>query len=154
MRVWRLTRQRHATTAFLGIGAERAGSRWTPPGLRVVYTSESIALAVLETLVHMEMRHAAAAQVLIEAEIPDDLPCAKLAVGDLPENWRDYPAPRGLQVFGRDWVMASASAVLQVPSAIVPHEYNFILNPAHPDYCRIRLGSPQLFRFDGRLWKT
>ena len=100
MRVWRLTRQRHASTAFDGIGSERVGGRWSPRGLRVVYTSESIALCVLELLVHMEAHHMHSPHVVIGVDIPDDVLYEEIAVSTLPQNWQSHPPPVALQESG------------------------------------------------------
>jgi RES domain-containing protein len=77
----------------------------------------------------------------------------EIAVDALPTTWRRYPAPDALADLGTAWVRAAATAVLVVPSAIVPQERNILLNPAHPDFRRIRLGTREPFSFDPRLWR-
>lgn len=104
MRIWRLTRAGRANTAFSGEGTRVAGSRWTQPGCPAVYTSESIALAVLESLIHMELRHAPP-HVLIPADIPKDLAVASVTPTELPADWFQTPAPSALRAFGSSFTM-------------------------------------------------
>jgi RES domain-containing protein len=101
----------------------------------------------------MEARQMHSSHVVIGVDIPDDVPGEEVATNILPKNWESHPAPTELQASGRDWVERRQTAILKVPSAVVPYEYNYILNPAHPDFRRLQIRSPQRFRFDTRLWK-
>ncbi len=152
MRVWRLTSRRRAATAFSGEGTRIAGSRWMERGLPAVYTSQSIALAALETLVHADVEMLAP-QLVIPADLPEDLPIEQVEVSGLPKTWFHTPAPTALQAIGARWIESKRTSVLQVPSAIVNDECNYILNPFHPDFGRIAVGDPRPFAFDGRLWR-
>jgi RES domain-containing protein len=71
----------------------------------------------------------------------------------LPENWRDHPPPPALSAIGERWARERRTAILSVPSVVIPHERNFILNPAHPQFARIAIDPPQPFTFDPRMWK-
>ena len=148
--VWRLCAAQFASTAFSGEGAREFGGRWSPPGLPVVYCAESRALAVLEILAQAEDRRRLAILpwVLISAEIPDAL---VEKPSRYPPSWRDYPHSGEIQGFGAEWAKAQRAPVLRVPSAVVPGEFNYLLNPQHPDFKKIRLGAPERFSFDGRL---
>lgn len=148
--VWRIVKARHATGAFSGEGARLYGGRWTSRGRRVVYTSASAALAILEVLVHLEAPALLPAYVLIPVGIPHDL-IQRLDTTALPPDWREYPALARLQEIGDAWLDAAATPALQVPSAIVPAEFNFLLNPAHPEFTRILVGEPRPYTFDPRL---
>jgi RES domain-containing protein len=119
--------------------------------MRAVYTAESLALAALEMLVSVNPTELVTRFVAIAAFIPDDLARTVLRPEELPRDWRAYPAPQELQRRGDDWLRGAATAVLAVPSAIIPFETNFILNPAHPDFARVRIGEPLPFEFDPRL---
>ena len=77
-----------------------------------------------------------------------------VAAGELPANWRDSPPPRETQAIGDRWVAASTSVVLQVPSVVVPDEFNYVLNPSHPDFRRVSVGPPRPFPFDRRLRRS
>jgi RES domain-containing protein len=89
--------------------------------------------------------------VAIAADLPDDLPIEHLRVQDLPRDWRRTPAPAALADRGTAWLSAARTAVLAVPSAVVPPETNYILNPAHPDFRRIVVGRAESFGLDPRL---
>jgi RES domain-containing protein len=153
VQIWRISKQKHAQTAFSGEGARRFGGRWNQPGVAMVYCANSLSLAALETFVHMEIEDAANLLVAIPALIPNGLLIETLSVTDLPSNWRNYPAPSELADLGNAWLNANTSAVLQVPSAVIPREANLLLNPNHSDFTRIEIGTPEPFAFDPRLWK-
>jgi RES domain-containing protein len=148
---WRIVTARLAETAFTGEGARLYGGRWNPKGVPLVYTAESQALAVLEILVQDEPLRAR--YVLIPAYIPDELAVDRITVDQLPPDWRS-PEVRGeLQKRGADWIRSGASAVLAVPSAVIPAETNYLLNPEHSDFARIGIGEPLELVTDLRLLK-
>ena len=120
----------------------------------MVYTSSSLPLAILESLVHMDERDVTAAFVAIAAEIPDAVDIARVRPTGLPKNWRYLPGPRALADVGTRWAQGLGTPVLAVPSAVVPQEVNYLLNPLHPQFKRIRIGRPEPFAFDPRLWKS
>ncbi|HEY1252435.1 MAG TPA: RES family NAD+ phosphorylase [Thermoanaerobaculia bacterium] len=148
-RVWRLCKRAHA--AFDGEGARLVGGRWNPRGTRMIYTSGSLSLAALEILVHCEPTLLPADLVAIAADIPASLAIEPVDESLLPADWTRMPAPDALAELGKAWLAAARSPVLSVPSAIVPRERNYLLNPAHPDFARIRRGSPEGFSLDPRL---
>ncbi len=129
------------------------GGRWTPKGVRAVYTSSSLALAALELLVHLAKEDMGTVFVAISADIPNNLQIDAIAPDQLLENWRDTPAPAALSAIGRKWLQASQTAVLSVPSAVIAVERNFLLNPEHPGFERIKINQPEEFSFDSRLEK-
>lgn len=152
MRAWRLVKAEFAKNAFSGDGARLAGGRWNPKGLSVVYTSSSLALAALELLVHADDDLLPDDLISFAVDIPDDIGMEYLAISELPANWRDYPPPEALQEIGAARIARQNTPVLAVPSAVIPEEHNFLLNPAHPDFGRIRWDTtPRPFQFDARL---
>ena len=151
MRVWRLIARRHAATAFSGIGNKKVGSRWVPEGELAVYTSEHASTAVLENLVHMDPSHFRDNYILIAADIPDDLAMDVVSVESLEPDWQSRYEDDTLQQVGKDWIERGESAVLSVPSALMPQERNLILNPLHPDFTKIIIHEPVDFTFDKRL---
>ena len=151
IRVWRISTEAWVSSAFDGEGASKFGARWNSKGVRVVYTSESLALAALEMIVHVNPSDLVARFIAIAADIPDDLPRTVLRPEELPKHWRDYPAPQELQRRGDEWARGASTAVLEVPSAVIPVERNFVLNPAHADFARLTLAPPLPFEFDPRL---
>lgn len=147
---WRIVKSRHAGTAFDGEGARLYGGRWNSPGTRMVYTSASVSLAVLEVLVHLQDASLLSSYSLIAARFEEAL-VESLDRSMLPDGWRSYPAPRELQHIGNEWAKNGRSAVLEVPSAVVERESSYLLNPAHPDFSPVVIGEPELFTFDERL---
>ena len=145
--VYRVCRARYARLD--GEGARLAGGRWNSPGRAVVYMAESVALAVLENLVHMSRQDFPIGYVCVAAVLPDGLNIAT------ERDLRLRADPRELtsQELGDWWIDSKASAVLEVPSAVVADEHNYLLNPAHPDFARIVADPPALFHFDARLFR-
>ena len=147
---WRIVKRKHANKAFTGEGARRFGGRWNSLGVAMIYTAESQSLAALEIAVHLESSELLQKYVVFEVGIEDRL-ISRLDARRLAEGWlSDVTQCREI---GDAWVAAGSSAVLQVPSATVPAERNFLLNPAHPDFSKLRIGKPRPFRFDPRLAK-
>lgn len=148
--VWRICAARWAENAFDGEGARRFGGRWSSRGTSLVYCSESRALAMLEVLAHVDAPELLAHTewVLVSARVPESL---VERPARFPLNWREFPAPAETRRFGDDWAADGSSAALRVPSAVVPGEFNYLLNPAHPDFAQISRGRPERFAFDSRL---
>jgi len=147
---WRIVKARYATAAFDGEGAKRSGGRWNSPGRRVIYTSATASLAILEILAHLGSARALTAWVLIECRFEPQL-MTSIDPSTLPPQWQRYPAPAGVQTLGDRWIEAGISAVLAVPSVLVPQEKNYMLNPAHPDFARIEILPAVPFALDARL---
>jgi len=147
---WRITKRKHIRSAFTGEGAQRYGGRWTSPGTAVIYTAQSQSLAALEMLVHLDSADLLDRYALFEVVIKESL-IRNTDPEKLPRNWKRNPPPAPLQAIGDSWALTKSSAVLRVPSALVPGEDNFLLNPAHPDFRELRIGKPLAFHFDPRL---
>lgn len=151
MQLWRLCRKKYV--AFDGEGARLAGGRWNRRGTAVVYTSATLSLAVLEYFVNLPASVAPPDLVMVRADLAEGLAVKSLDAAGLPRNWRQYPAPESLAEMGSRWAEEGKTAVLAVPSAVVPQEKNYLLNPAHPDFRRITIGRPEPFSLDLRMWK-
>ena len=149
LRAWRICKSRHAAHVSSGEGARLHGGRWTSVGVRAVYASESLSLAVLEVLAYVSA-DALRNYSVFEIEIPEDV-VTSLDSGSLPANWRDYPAPQELQAIGDEWVRRGSSVVLRAPSAIIVHEFNYLINPVHEAFERIVFGGQQALEIDPRL---
>jgi RES domain-containing protein len=149
---WRIVKRKFRKAAFTGEGARRYGGRWNSKGVAVVYVAQSQSLAALEMLAHLDsadlLRYYVAIPVSFDSKLVHDVDLASL-----PKNWKAYPASRNVRAIGDRWVSSGKSAVLRVPSVIVPSESNFLLNPSHPDYTKILIGKPLRFRFDPRLFR-
>jgi RES domain-containing protein len=117
----------------------------------VVYTSSALSLAVLELLVHTDPDLVPGDLYAFEIEVPGSLTAHLLDIAALPTNWRDIPSHPACRALGDDWVQQRKHALLGVPSAIVPEELNYLINPAHPDAGRIKVARSRAFSFDERL---
>ena len=149
--VWRITTARFARYAFSGEGARLYGGRWSPKGVPVVYTAANQSLAMLEMLVQDQPLRAR--YVMIEARIPSTVRIERVSIDDLPSDWREISARQKLQAIGAAWASKRKAAVLAVPSAIVPRESNYLLNPLHPAFKRITISKPSTVETDLRLIK-
>jgi RES domain-containing protein len=146
----RIVKAKHAAMAFDGEGARLAGGRWNSPGAAMVYTAGSAALATLEMLVHLGKGTVLHAYVLSACSFDESI-VLRLDRTRLPSNWRAYPAPSQLQMIGDAWVKSEVSAVLEVPSAVIETESNYLLNPRHRDFASITISATRSFTFDTRL---
>lgn len=152
VRAFRISKARHAASAFTGEGAERFGGRWNNPGIPIVYTAGSISLAVLEVLVRLNLDDFLERYLVIEASFDDSF-ITEIKPVNLPREWRSEPPPAKLQQIGEEWTAEGKCAVLRVPSAVVPSEWNYLLNPRHPQFAKILIGPKEPFDFDPRLMK-
>ena len=149
-RGWRIVPENRANDAFVGEGARLYGGRWNSPGVAIVYGSQSKSLAALEQLVHFNPITPNRFKVF-QFQFPDSL-IETISTRNLPKDWRQEPPPPSTQQFGDAWVRESRSAILAVPSIIIPEELNYLLNPAHRDFKKISIGKPADFFFDPRLF--
>ena len=151
MHVWRITRR--PFQALDGDGARLYGGRWNNAGRAVVYSSETLSLAALEYLVHIEPTLAPDDLVAMQLDVPDDpgLGAAADAVQFPDPDWRGYPAPEWQAALGDLWIADGSFLWLAVPSAIVPEEHNVLLNVAHPRMRDVRVLATRDFAFDRRL---
>ena len=148
---WRLVHRRNATQAFSGAGAKRYGGRWNPKGTALVYLSATLSLAALEMMVHAVSYQVLRDYVAFAVEFPESVVMEVGDIESLPPNWREDPPPSELGEIGRSWVQNLTSTVLVVPSAIIPRESNYLLNPQHPDFEAIGIHPQEPFEFDQRL---
>lgn len=147
---WRITKNKYQDSAFTGEGAEIAGGRWNSQGTRIVYASSSISLSILEILVHLENSSVLSSYSVIPFHFDEKL-ISVLKEADLPRGWADHPPPVSSQQIGDSWVQDQTSLLLKVPSVVVPLEFNYLLNPAHPDIDKIKIGQPVPLPLDERL---
>lgn len=157
-RVWRLATDTPAYEAddLSGAGAKATGGRWNKVGTPVLYTSKSIALACLETIVHLNAGGLPLNRYLVAVDIPDQVWAgARQEVGpSLMVGWDAEPAGRVSIRLGSEWIASKASAVLVVPSAIIPEEFNVLINPQHPDSASITAAKVRRWLYDPRLAKS
>ena len=146
---WRITSEQYQASAFEGEGARRFGGRWNSPGRPMIYLAGSLALAALEQLVHLSRTDLLEDQfVRFRVRFPEET-VLELDRSVLSGDWTDkLEVTRRL---GDSWSEAGDSLALEVPSAIVTEESNYLVNPDHPAFDRIEVGSPEPFTFDERL---
>ena len=133
IRAWRIVKTTFSADAFSGEGAWLYGGRWNSVGVAMVYTAGSKSLATLELLVHLD----SSMRLPSYSSCPVDFDDSLVEVVDpavLPLDWRQSPPPTSLQVIGDDWISRQSSVVLRVPSAVVPDENNYLINPIHRDF--------------------
>lgn len=153
MRVFRIEREKYLTFTLSGRGAASAeGFRWNSLGTSLAYSAESRSLAILEVAVHLDLSEDLPSdRYFVEIDIPDEVSILEVSLQDLPENWDNNPPRETTQFIGDDFVKSMEAAVLKVPSCIIPEEYNYLLNPDHPDAGRFKIIGTKPVRFDKRL---
>lgn len=147
MLIYRITKTQYADRLVASGGA----ARWNPRGRFVIYTAATRALACLENVVHRSGEGLLENFRVMVIDIPDDLVIETILPDTLPPDWFDFAGYGRCQALGDDWLSRNQSAVLRVPSAIIAQEWNYLLNPAHPDFPRIILLRTEAFVFDSRI---
>ncbi|MFY8110359.1 MAG: RES family NAD+ phosphorylase [Bacteroidia bacterium] len=153
MLVYRIEREKYLGTTLSGIGASMVkGFRWNSLSTKLVYTAESRALATLEVSVHLDLSEDLPTdRFYVEIEIPDEVSILEVSILDLPSGWDSKPPSLTTQIIGDDFVNNGDAAVLKVPSCIVPQEFNYLINPNHPDSKKILVKSAVPMSFDSRF---
>lgn len=135
-----------------GYGASQYPGRWNSKGVRMLYTAQSASLATLETVVHIAGLKLTAPYCLAELDLPSQM-VTTIDIEDLPGNWKAYPAPEALKRTGDRFIKAGKFLALRVPSAVVPEDFNYLVNPLHKSFPAVKVVSQRPFVFDGRLLK-
>ena len=151
MIVFRLCKSKYAAD-LSGKGAELTGGRWNSKGTPLLYTSRSRALCTVEIAVHTPLGNIPDDYCLVTIEIPDNIPVLKLNLSELPMDWNVFPHSHNTQLLGDRFVASARYTVMQVPSAIVQGEFNFLINPASSESKRITIKDTEPFLFDSRLF--
>ena len=152
-RVYRILRRPFARKPLDGEGALRFGGRWSSAGVRLAYAAEHLSLAMIEYFVHVDPEDAPKDLAVVTAEAPDSVSRITISGRRLPANWRGSPPPPELARFGDEFVRDRRAAILIVPSALAPAESNWLINPRHPEFHRIRLRSVEAFQYDARFFQ-
>lgn len=148
---YRLVKRKFQETAFDGEGARLYGGRWNSPGKACVYVASAESLALLEIMVHLESYRLLNAYALLRLTLPAEK-ILSVGVEDLPEHWRESPAPAETAELGDGWLASGQSLALALPSVVVPRELNYMLNPAHPLFDQIIATAEAVpFQTDSRL---
>ena len=151
MRVWRITIQSYPDK-LSGVGGIYVAGRWHHVGHRIIYTSSTASLAALEYLVHVDPSLAPSDIGILQIDVPDDIDIEECDPSTLTTKWQQYyPSPKELQDSGTIWLREKRTAILAVPSAIMPIEKNYLINPEHAAMSRITVINEIPFSFDPRL---
>ena len=145
--------ERHQHDAFSGEGARLFGGRWNYKGIPAVYLSQNLSLSALEMFVRLTKKDNRIRFLCFKVEIPDSVKIEERAVAYLPKDWQQQPPPESTKEIGTGWLKAGRSVLLRVPSVIIPQEFNYLLNPLHPDFKKIKVRKPVLFSYTPLMWK-
>lgn len=149
---YRITKKKYAGESLSGKGGLVVGGRWHHKGVEIVYCAGHLSLAAMELFVNFGKHDKKISLVSVAIDIPKDL-IEVFPMGSLPLDWRQVPPPRSTAELGTKWLREQRSAVLQVPSAMLPTEANYLINPLHPAAGSIVVQQPKPFSFDPRMWK-
>ena len=150
MTLYRLTTGNFANN-ISGEGAKIYGGRWNSVGIPVVYFSEFISLSILEILVRTDKLNSPAAYTLLSVQIPEN-PVKSIELKKLKPGWQAHI--EYTRWIGEEFLKENQTLALKVPSAIVPHEHNFLINPLHPDFKKVKIINTELLELDKRLLQT
>lgn len=151
MLVYRIGKTKHAKD-LTGEGARLFGGRWNHPGTACIYTAETRALSLLEYTTHVSLHDIPRALSFTCIVIPDDA-IYELELGSLPGNWTAWPHPKDSRDFGNDLLTAAEYLVLKFPSAILPDEFNYLINPLQARMKEVAIHSVNDYAYDVRLKK-
>jgi RES domain-containing protein len=150
VKVYRSATQRRARD-LSGLGSLSAGGRWNSKGRSVLYTAESPSLAILEKLVHLNLMRMPSNMCLTTIEVPDKASVTTVLKKDLPKGWLDVPGPDALKEIGDEWLSKGKTLLLRVPSAVSPHESNYLINPTHKKMSQVKVVRVEPARVYARL---
>jgi RES domain-containing protein len=155
MLVYRIVKTKRAHD-LSGEGARMYGGRWNSVGTPAIYTACSVSLATLEILVHTTLNFIPGNLVLVSIELPDSLSVKTIKNSELAKNWFRYPAPLSCAKIGDRWIRTGETVALRVPSAIIPDsdEYNYLLNPLHPEFKQVSVHRIKPYSFDRRFYDS
>ena len=152
--LWRIAVEAPSYTAndLGGAGAKITGGRWNSVGTPLIYSATNISLATLETVLHLRSGGLPFNRFLVRIDVPDDVWAARVVLDPLPGGWDAVPPGMTSRTAGDAWVASSSSALLLVPSVIVPDEYNVLINPQHPDVASITATTIKRWIYDPRFF--
>ncbi len=153
MKIYRICSAKYGKTpeeAFSGFGAKNFPGRWNNKGVSIVYTAETLSLAILEILVHLDKSMLRLSYVYFEVTASDDM-VYNLPTNKLPKIWNVYPAPSATKNIGDQWVAGMSSLIMRVPSVLNPLEHTFLINTNHDDFKKLKMNGPLPIPFDLRL---
>ena len=153
MVVFRLVRERFSSS-LSGKGAALRGARWNSVGVELIYTAGNRSLAMAEVAVHLSLATLPSDYLMMSINVPNDMSIGELKASDLPANWNAFPHPLSTRRLGDAFVSDAQYAVLKAPSVVTQGDFNYLINPKHPDFRHIHVESLERFPFDRRLFKS
>jgi RES domain-containing protein len=151
MEVFRLCREQYCKTLD-GKGAALYGGRWNSRGVELIYTAANRSLAMAELVVHLSLATLPADFYMMTIYIPDDLAVSEINVNDLPFGWNSFPHSGVTRRVGDQFVADHVNSILKAPSAVTKGDYNYLINPHHPDFDQITISAVEKFPFDRRIF--
>jgi RES domain-containing protein len=151
MKVFRLVREKYADT-LSGFGAALKGARWNSAGIEMIYTASNRSLAMAEVAVHFTLATLPSDYLMITIGCPDDIQILEIKPDDLSEGWNDFPHGRHTQIMGDKFILENEYCLLKVPSVVTKGDFNFLINPRHPDFNKIKIEHAEPFPFDKRIF--
>ena len=152
MIVYRLAKEKYCND-LSGKGAELSGGRWNSKGSVIIYTSASRALCTAEIAVHIPIGIIPGNYFLAEIEIQDDITMEEVSVLQLPAKWNQFPHSHETQKIGDQFIASNKTLLLKVPSAVVQGDFNYLINPQHADFSKVKIRNTESFSFDERLFR-
>ncbi|XGA69735.1 RES family NAD+ phosphorylase [Duganella sp. BuS-21] len=154
MPLWRIAVEAPSYTAndLSGTGAKMTGGRWNSVGTPLIYSATNIALATIETVLHIRGGGLPFNRFLVRIDVPDDVWARRKVLDPLPGGWDAVPSGMTSHTAGDAWVASGSSALLLVPSVSVPDEYNVLINPQHQDLVSIAAATVQRWIYDPRFF--
>lgn len=150
MEVFRISKNKYIND-LSGTGSRLNGGRWNSKGMSVVYTSSYRSLSVLELLVHVPQKNLTNDYQIATIYIPKDIKIKVISVETLPGHWRTIPINPPLQYIGDQWITEGKYCLLQIPSVIIPQEWNYVINPTHPQAKDIKIINTENLQLDERF---
>ena len=152
MELFRLTQSKHGKT-LSGKGAAISGGRWNTPGTEMIYSAGNRSLAMAEVAVHFSIATLPAGYMMMTIQVPDAISVSDIDSKPLPIDWNQFPPLRAMQLIGDRFIQEGKSCLLKVPSAVTNGDFNYLLNPMHADFKKIKIIGYDLFPFNNRLFK-
>ncbi|AOW17364.1 RES superfamily protein [Polaribacter vadi] len=152
MKLFRLSKKKYAT-AFNGKGAAKSNNRWNSKGTEIIYTAESRALAMAEVAVHVTMATLPKDFVMLTIDVPDEIEIKKIDLKDLDENWNMMLPNSKTKKIGDVFIDDLEFCILKVPSAVVKGDFNYLINPHHKMFKKIKIIDVTNFPFDKRIFQ-
>ena len=152
MDFYRLTREKYGKILD-GKGASIMGGRWNNPGTEIIYTAANRSLAMAEVAVHFSIATLPVDYMMMVIQVPDTISVIELDIKVLPPNWNQFPHVKATQSIGDLFIKEGKTCLLKVPSAVTTGDFNYLINPAHPEFKKIKISGFDPFQFDNRLFK-